>query len=153
MNGYQDHPDASRGCSEVKFGHLKHGAFYTTIEPWHGNQVVVYTQAKIGGNWSRHVIDTELKWGHGLWCADLDGSGNDAIIVGVRDPFSEKIRSGVNVFTVADDTGTKWDKHVIDNGGVAVEDLACADLLGTGKMDIVAVGRATGNVKIYWNQR
>ena len=36
-------------------------------------------------------------------------------------------------------------------GGVAVEDLAVGDLNGDGKPDIVAVGRATKNVKIYWN--
>ena len=152
MAGDQSNPKGSRGCSEVKTGRLKQGWFYTTIEPWHGNQVVVYTQPKPGGEWVRHVIDTELKWGHGLWCADLDGDGNDEIIVGVRDPFNEKIRSGVNVFRATDATGTKWEKNVIDNGGVAVEDLACADLNGDGKIDIVAVGRATGNVKIYWNQ-
>ena len=152
LTGDQDHPNGSRGCSEVKMGQLKGGAFYTTIEPWHGNQVVVYTQPKSGAEWVRHVIDNELKWGHGLWCADLDGDGNDEIIVGVRDPFNEKIRSGVNVFRATDATGTKWEKHVIDNGGVEVEDLACADLNGDGKIDFVAVGRATGNVKIYWNQ-
>jgi hypothetical protein len=153
-SGNQDHPNASRGCSEAKQGQLKNGAiFFTTIEPWHGNQVVVYTPPpKSGDPWDRHVIDIELKWGHGLWCCDLDGDGTDEIVVGVRDPFNEKVRSGVNVFTAADDTGTKWQKHVIDNGGVAVEDLACADLNGDGRIDIVAVGRATGNVKIYWNE-
>ena len=150
--GNQEHPAASRGSSEIKSGQINGKVFYTTIEPWHGNQVVVYTQPKPGEKWDRHVIDTELKWGHGLWCADLDGDGNDEIIVGVRDPLNEKIRSGVNVFRAADAAGTKWEKHVIDNGGVAVEDLGCADLNGDGKIDIVAVGRATGNVKIYWNQ-
>ena len=150
--GNQEHPNASRGSSEIKIGQLNGKMFFTTIEPWHGNQVVVYIESKPGGEWVRHVIDTELKWGHGLWCADLDGDGNDEIIVGVRDPFNEKIRSGVNVFRATDAAGTKWEKHVIDNGGVAVEDLACADLNGDGKIDIVAVGRATGNVKIYWNQ-
>ena len=151
--GNQETPSASRGCSEVKLGKLATGFFFAaTIEPWHGNQVAVYTYDNENNRFDRHVIDTQLKWGHGLWCADLDGDGNDEIIVGVRDPFNEKIRSGVNVFRATDATGTKWEKHVIDNGGVAVEDLACADLNGDGKIDIVAVGRATKNVKIYWNQ-
>jgi hypothetical protein len=153
-SGNQEHPTASRGCSEVKQGQLKNGArFFATIEPWHGNQVVVYTAPKTpDALWDRHVIDTDLKWGHAVWCCDLDGDGNDEIVIGVRDPLNEKVRSGVNVFKAADDSGTKWDKHVIDNGGVAVEDLACADLNGDGRIDIVAVGRATGNVKIYWNE-
>ena len=34
---------------------------------------------------------------------------------------------------------------------MAVEDLAAADLDGDGKIDIVAVGRATKNVRIYRN--
>jgi hypothetical protein len=153
LEGDQSNPSGSRGCSEVRGGFLKnHSLYFATIEPWHGNKVVVYTRSKPGEKWQRHVIDTELKWGHGLWCCDLDGDGVDEIVVGVRDPLNEKIRSGVNVFRATDADGTKWEKHVIDNGGVAVEDLACADLNGDGKIDIVAVGRATGNVKIYWNQ-
>jgi hypothetical protein len=33
-----------------------------------------------------------------------------------------------------------------------VEDLAAADLDNDGRPDIVAVGRATHNVRIYWNR-
>ena len=40
----------------------------------------------------------------------------------------------------------------VDPGGVAVEDLAAGDLNGDGKIDIVAVGRATLNVRVYWNE-
>ena len=43
-------------------------------------------------------------------------------------------------------------QHDLDLGGVAVEDLAAADLNGDGRIDIVAVGRATHNVRIYWNE-
>jgi hypothetical protein len=41
---------------------------------------------------------------------------------------------------------------ILENGGVAVEDLVVANLDGDGKIDIIAVGRSTGNCRIYWNQ-
>src|SRR5205807_3071574 len=100
----------------------------------------------------RHVIDEELKWGHALRCADLDGDKSDELIVGVRDDLNPKARRGVRIYKALDKTGDKWARMLLDPGGVAVEDLACADLDGDGKIDIVAVGRQTGNVRIYWNQ-
>jgi hypothetical protein len=46
---------------------------------------------------------------------------------------------------------TKWPKLVIDDGGVAVEDLVAGDLNGDGRIDLVAGGRATHNVRVYEN--
>jgi hypothetical protein len=153
--GNQDNPNGNRGSSEVKQGKLKDGLpFIATIEPWHGNQVVVYVPPADGkGPWDRHVIDDKLKWGHAVWCADLDGDGGDELIVGVRDNLSDKPgeRCGVRIYKATDATGTKWERHLIDEGGVAVEDLAAADLDGDGRIDLVAVGRQTHNVRIYWN--
>jgi len=152
--GNQDNPQSNRGSSEVKLGRLKNGRkFIATIEPWHGHQVVVYTSPDDPNlmPWTRTVIDQQLRWGHAVWCADLDGDGDDELVIGVRDALNDQVRYGVNVYKAVDGTGTKWAKHVIDNGGVAVEDLACADLDGDGRIDIVAVGRATGNVRVYWN--
>ncbi len=89
-------PKSSRGASEIKQGKLKNGRpFIATIEPWHGNKVVVYTPpADASGLWDRHVLDDKLKWGHAVWCADLDGDGGDELIIGVRDILSDK--SGEN---------------------------------------------------------
>jgi hypothetical protein len=151
--GNQDNPKGIRGASEIKQGKLKNGRqFIATIEPWHGHQVVVYTEpAKKGELWERHVVDQQLRWGHGVWCADLDGDGNDEIIIGVRDDLSDKDRRGVRLYKVQDDRGAKWARHILDSGGVACEDLAAADLDGDGLIDIVAVGRQTHNARIYWN--
>jgi hypothetical protein len=105
----------------------------------------------------RIVIDEKLKWGHAVWCADVENPnilrGSDNIIIGVRDDLSMKPdeRRGVRIYKALDDKATKWARHDLDPGGVAVEDLAAAGLDGDGKIDIVAVGRQTGNVRIYWN--
>jgi hypothetical protein len=154
--GDQSHPDKSRGASEIKYGKLKSGRrFIATIEPWHGDKVVVYTPSGASRDlWDRHVLDDKLKWGHAVWCADLDGDGGDELIIGVRDVLGDKAgeNCGVRIFKATDDKGTKWERHLIDEGGVRVEDLAAADLDGDGRIDLVAVGRQSHNARIYWNK-
>src|SRR5207244_870815 len=105
---------------------------------------------------ARHVIDDHLRWGHAVWFADLDGDGVDELIIGVRDDplkddkFTE--RRGVRVYKCTDGKGEKWERPIVDSGGVAVEDLTAADLDGDGRVDIIAVGRQTHNLRIYWNK-
>jgi hypothetical protein len=153
--GNQDNPKSNRGASEIKRGRLKSGRkFIATIEPWHGHQVVVYTEPTAPRQlWDRHVVDNKLLWGHAVWCADLDGDGNDELIIGVRDNLSDKPeeRRGVRIYKALDGKGASWSRKIIEDGGVAVEDLAAADLNADGKIDIVAVGRQTHNIRIYWN--
>ena len=156
--GNQDNPKSNRGASEIKRGRLKNGRPYiATIEPWHGHQVVVYTPPDDPARtlWDRHVVDESLKWGHAVWCADLDGDGDEELVIGVRDNRSGKAgeKRGVRVYKATDGKGAKWRRQLVDEGGVAVEDLAVADLDGDGRPDIVAVGRQTHNIRIYWNRR
>lgn len=154
--GNQDTPNGSRGSSEVRLGRLAAGAsFVAAIEPFHGHQVVVYFNTRSPDvQPERTVIDEQFKSGHALWCADLDGDGADEIIAGFRDPTERGMGPGVRAYKMsgADQDKFTWQKHVLDEKGMATEDLACADLNADGKVDIVAVGRATGNVRIYWNK-
>ena len=164
--GDQSNPNSNRGSSEITDGWRKDGPGapwhdrYAAVEPWHGNSIVVYTE-KFGEKkniYTRTVIDSHLRWGHAVKFADLNGDGNDLLVAGVRDDpdakqgdkFTEK--RGIRVYRDTDGKGTKWDRFILEDGGVAVEDLTVADLNGDGKPDIVAVGRATGNARIYWNQ-
>jgi hypothetical protein len=154
--GDQLNPKGKRGASEIKQGKLKNGRkVIATIEPWHGDHVVVYTEPDDPkGLWDRHVIDSKLRWGHAVSFADLDGDGGDELIIGVRDDLSKNPgeRRGVRIYKALDERGTRWARHIVEDGGVATEDLAVADLDGDGRPDIVAVGRQTGNARIYWNQ-
>jgi hypothetical protein len=154
--GHQANPNSNRGASEIKLGKiLGDRSVIGTVEPWHGHQIVVYTPPeKKGDLWTRHMIDEQLKWGHAVSFADLDGDGSEELIIGVRDNLSMKAgeKFGVRVYQADDKSGAKWTRTFVDEGGVAVEDLAVADLDGDGDIDIVAVGRATKNVRIYWNQ-
>lgn len=149
--------EPNRGASEIKPGRLggrEEYGYLATIEPWHGFQVVAYTPpaGEAAGLWQRHVLDDQLAWGHAVWCANLDADADEELIIGVRDNAGDEHRSGVRIYDPRLEGGVVvWQRQLIDPGGVAVEDLAAADLDGDGDNDIVAAGRATKNVKIYWN--
>lgn len=144
------------GSSEIRHGTLADGnRFLATIEPWHGDQVVVYTsptrERGEAGLWTRHVIDHELKWGHAVACANLDADADQELVIGVRDNL-DRHRCGVRVYDPVDPINGQWRRSLVEPGQVAVEDLAVADLDGDGDQDVVAVGRATHNAVIYWNE-
>lgn len=143
-----------RGASEVKAGRLAGGGRYiATIEPWHGFQVVVYRPPTESQQtlWTRQVLDEDLKWGHAVWCANLDADEDEELIIGVRDDKDPHARRGLRIYDPSSTSG-EWRRHLIDEGSVAIEDLAAADLDGDGRTDIVAVGRQTHNARIYFNE-
>ncbi len=152
----------NKGASEIKRGRFANGHTYiATIEPWHGNQVVVYLPPTTDGQraYTRQVLDRGVTWGHAVWCDDLDGDGSEELIIGQRDPRRDANASpkgpGVWVYDLELEpagSAVRSTKHVIDDGGMACEDALTADLNGDGRPDIIAGGRATHNVKIYWNR-
>ncbi len=159
-SGTQGESFTESGAGEIKIGAIDNAVPFTriiaTIEPMHGDKVVVYQQKYLPDGretWDREVIFEGLKRGHGLWTADLFGDQSTEIIVGHSDPTPNNpgIKPGVRVFSYNNEH-KEWDCTVIDNGGVAVEDLIVQDFTGDGKPDIVACGRSTHNVKLYINQ-
>lgn len=132
------------GSSEVRLGHLRAKRILVTIEPWHGNQVVVYLPE--GETWKRRVIENAMDNGHGLAVGDLDGDGRDEIVSGFRGKGFK-----LSIYQASDGTGTEWRKTVLDDGGIAAADCVIEDFNGDGKVDIAAIGASTGNVKLYLN--
>lgn len=135
------------------FGEVRTGGmsgkqkFMTGIEPMHGNQLTIYQP---GNNPSRIVLTDGLNQGHALGVADLLKNGGNQIVVGWREPDQNK-KVGVKIFVPQDNMQT-WKDYWIDENGMACEDLQIADLNGDGKNDIIASGRASHNLKIYWNK-
>ena len=143
----------SLGVGEVRFGRIADLCnVIASVEPMHGNHLVAYVLAKGRGMIRRQLTD-KLTEGHALACGDLLSAGADQIVVGWRGtPGKAGSTTGVAVWTALDDLGEKWRETVVDPDGMACEDLVLADLNGDGKLDIIASGRATKNVKVYFNE-
>ena len=156
--GKQDAGRPNIGASEVDLGTLDDGSrFVATVEPWHGNQVAIYTEppgdedssdeaGDSGNPWPRRVIDEGFANGHGLLVADLNNDGRDEIIVGGR---SEPYQLAIYHYQ-GENRG--WQRVDLDDGNVAVSGLAIEDLNGDGFADIVAIGAGTRNVVYYQNE-
>lgn len=136
------------GAGEVRLGKTKVGTFVATIEPMHGTNVAVYTPSGNASAWNRKVIDSSLNDGHAVGTGDFLKTGEDQIVIGWRGKNADG-KVGIKMFT---QKGETWAQSVVDDNGMACEDLKVADLNGDSWLDIIAAGRATKNVKIYWNQ-
>jgi hypothetical protein len=137
-------PWPKSGSSDIAVGKLGKERFLAAIEPWHGNQVAVYRRH--GAAWQRVVIDSSLVDGHTIQTADLNGDGNDEVIAGYRGQGHS-----VYIYYAEDAAGSRWSKHVLDQGGMGAAACAVADLNGDGRPDIVCIGTAGANLKWYEN--
>ena len=135
-----------RGAGEIRLSGSKNDKLITTIEPMHGNKLVVYNNE--GKN--RMILDTSFNEGHALGVGDLLGTGSNQIVAGWRRPNKEG-KVGIKLYERTAATSSKWESYWVDENGMACEDLQLVDLNGDKKLDIVASGRATHNLKIYWN--
>jgi len=145
-----------KGVGEIRKGSLGETPYFATIEPMHGNEVVFYTVAQPGGanseiTVSRKVLDGSLEDGHGLACGDLLDLGRDQVIAGWRSMSNKLAPVGIKMY-VPNEKGEEWEAYIIDDNTMACEDIALADLNADGRIDIIASGRRTKNVKVYWNE-
>lgn len=131
------------------------GKLIAGVEPMHGNELTVYASPS-GGTVSaskqeRTVLTSDLNQGHALAVGDVLGIGNTQIVIGWREPNKDS-KVGVKIFVPEGADQKQWREYWIDDNGMACEDLQVADLDGDGKPEIVAAGRASHNLKIYWNR-
>ena len=148
------------GSGEIRMGRLAPTArFIATIEPLHGDKLVLYQadhhkadlQTQRTSILNRKVLDANIKAGHAIATANLFGNGFQEIVAGWRTPNKDQ-KVGIKVYWSTDSSGTTWKSAWIDENGMACEDLRLGDLDGDGRIDIVAAGRASHNLKIYWNR-
>ncbi|MCI0418108.1 MAG: VCBS repeat-containing protein, partial [Acidobacteria bacterium] len=142
-----EEPPPRAGTSDVALGRLKKTRILAAVEPWHGNEVVVYTQDK-AGKWQRRVIFSELKEGHELCVGDFNGDGRDDIVAGDR---AKGEVSSSHVFYSQDNTGVHWQHEILDYLGMSASGCSVTDINSDGRLDIVLIGGATANIKWYEN--
>ena len=132
------------GASEIAVGHLGKRRFLCSIEPWHGNEVVVYFERE--EHWQRQALDTGFVDGHTIQAAGLNGDGRDTIVAGYRGTGRS-----VYLYEAAGESGEKWTRRPLDEGGMAASSCVVADLNGDGRLDVACIGSATTNLKWYEN--
>ena len=151
----------TNATGEVRTGKLPSGRrFVTSIEPFHGNELIVNTPSttmlrKLSWTQYRVVLDDSLIQGHALAVGDVLGLGWDQVVAGWRGPvpMRDGVEVGIKLFAPTDKRGYGWKlAGVVDANTMACEDLCLGDLNGDGALDIIAAGRGTKNVRIYFNE-
>jgi Aldos-2-ulose dehydratase, beta-propeller domain/FG-GAP-like repeat len=141
------------GASDVGVGRQDGRRFFASVEPWHGNEVVVYTDK--AGSWSRRVIFDKVASGHEIAVVDLNGDNRDDLIVNDNSRPTQNNPSaptgGVHVFYAPDDAAAgQWVYQRIEDQA-AMNGCVGADLNGDKRTDIVCTG-AGGVLRWYENQ-
>lgn len=144
-------------AGEIRDGKLPNGQrFIATVEPMHGTACAVYAEPESGeGLWPRlSLLDDAIKDGHALACDDFLGNGSDQIMVGWRAMHPKDVpgEPGIKLFYPLNQSGSKWGGVAISGEEIAVEDIKAADLNGDNKPDLVAAGRKTKNLTIFFNK-
>ena len=139
------------GASDVGIGTHNGRRFFAAVEPWHGNEVVVYNQ--VDGQWQRRVLFDRVTSGHEIAVVDLNGDGRADIVATDNSratPERAAATPGVHVLYAPDDPVTgEWHYHRIEDQA-AMNGCVGADLNGDRRIDLVCTG-AGAVVRWYEN--
>lgn len=148
------HVDAAPrlGASDVGVGMSNGQRMFATVEPWHGNEVVIYTPQS-GNRWQRRVIFDQVLSGHEIAVLDLNGDGRADVVANDNSRVTEQrpnATPGVHVFFSPEDPATgEWQYVRIENEA-AMNGCVGGDMNQDNRMDVVCAG-AGGFIKWYEN--
>jgi hypothetical protein len=149
--GHDNEPAPRLGASDVGVGMSNGERIFATVEPWHGNEVVVYTEE--AGAWQRRVLFDEVSSGHEIAVVDLNGDGRADIIANDNSRISERNPNGtpgVHVFFSPDDPATgEWIYSKIETE-YAMNGCVSGDMNEDGRPDVICTGGG-GMIRWYEN--
>jgi hypothetical protein len=151
------------GSSDVGVGTQNGRRFFASVEPWHGNEVVIYTEAagvpsgaEARQHWTRRVIFDKVASGHEIAVVDLNGDGRDDVVANdnARGPTQNNPNApvgGVHVFFApADAAKGEWTYlRLEDKAGM--NSCVGADINKDKRNDLVC-GGASGIIRWYENK-
>lgn len=151
--GHDSEKAPRRGASDVGAGLQDGRRFFAAVEPWHGNEVVIYTGA--GTNWARRVIFDKVGAGHEIAVIDLNGDGRDDVIANDNSrPTPNNPHApigGVHVFYAPDDAEKgAWIYQRVEDKA-AMNSCVGVDINNDKRNDLVC-GGGSGIVRWYENK-
>lgn len=140
------------GASDVGVGTHDGRRLLASVEPWHGNEVVVYLEN--GGTWQRRVIFDKVSSGHEIAVVDLNGDARADIVANDNSratPQRPDATPGVHVFYAPDDAAKgEWTYQRLEDKA-AMNGCVGADIDRDKRTDLVCTG-AGGVIRWYRNQ-